>query len=154
MLSQPPSVTPQQLAALQNTIPLPATATPPAIADTGTVGSQGGQDRYALANHTHASKARRARMQCAADGLLTWTFDPPFPVGTLPRVQAIVEGAAGLADILNVQVEGTPTSTQVRFRVNRAARQGGAVGLAVGSIVLSVQTTPGVFWVHMAAFEG
>lgn len=131
-------------------IPSPATSAPPSVAD---LGAEGAVPRYAREDHTHASKARRARMQCAADGSLVWVFNPPFPDGITPRVQAIVETAAGVTDIVNVQIEGTPTSTQVMVRVNRGSRQGGAVGLAVGSLVLAVQLTPGVYWVHMSAFE-
>ena len=53
---------------LSNNFPQPAQNMPPSVGDTGATGDV---MRYALENHTHASKARKARLQTAADGKVT-----------------------------------------------------------------------------------
>ncbi len=133
--------------ALANAIPKPATAMPPSVADSGAKGSD---VKYALADHTHASKARKARMQCAADGTLTWVYSTPFDVGVVPRVVAVAEVASGVTDVVNVQVVGTPTNTQCQLLVNRTQR---SVVSLIGLTVLSVPAQPGVTWVHAVALE-
>jgi hypothetical protein len=120
---------------------------PPGVADTGTVGSSA---KYALENHTHASKARKARVQSAADGTITWVYSTPFDVGVVPRVVAVAEVASGVADVVNVQVIGTPTNTQCQLLVNRTNR---SVVSLIGLTVLSVPSQPGVTWVHAVALE-
>ena len=127
-------------------LPSPATAAPPGISDNSV---QGNAPRYALENHTHAGKARRARVQCAADGSLTWVFDVPFDPGVIPRIQAIAETGVGVTDVINVQVEGVPTNTQCTLRVTRTQR---SVVSLIGLTVLSIPSQPGVTWVHMSAF--
>lgn len=128
-------------------VPEPATASPPGVSDSGALGTD---LRYALANHTHASKARKERMQCAADGTLTWVFNPPFGAGVVPRVTAVAEVTQGVTDVVNVQVIGTPTNTQCSLLVNRTNR---SVVALIGLTVLSVPSTPGVTWVHALALE-
>lgn len=128
-------------------VPEPATSMPPAVADSGSLGNV---QRYALENHTHASRARKERMQSAADGTITWVFSTPFGAGVVPRISAIAEVPAGTTDVVNVQVIGTPTNTQCQLLVNRANR---SVASLLGLTVLSIPSQPGVTWVHAIALE-
>lgn len=128
-------------------VPQPATAMPPGVADNGALGTD---TRYALANHTHASKARKDRVQSAADGTITWAYPTPFAAGVIPRVVAVAEVAAGVTDVVNVQVVDTPTNTSCKLLVNRANR---SVASLLGLTVLSIPSQPGVTWVHVIALE-
>lgn len=130
-------------------VPTGAVTAPPSVADSSALGTE--PMVYALANHTHASKARKVRAACDASGLLVWTFDPPFTPGTTPRVVAVAE-TAGIAvtDVVNVQVEGIPSATSCNLRVNRTAR---SVVALLGLTILSVPTQPGVMMVHAVALE-
>jgi len=128
-------------------VPMPATSMPPGVSDSGALGTV---QRYALENHTHASKARKTRVQCNADGTLTWVYSTPFANGTVPIVVAVAEAASGITDVINVQVVGTPTNTQCQLLVNRTQKS--AVSL-LGLTILSVPTQPGVTWVHAVALE-
>jgi len=132
---------------LVNPGPSPATSMPPGVSDIGSIGSV---QRYALENHTHASKARKARIQCAADGTVTWTYSTPFDVGVVPRVVAVAEVASGVTDVVNVQVVDTPTNTSCKLLVNRTNR---SVVALIGLTILSVPAQPGVTWVHAVALE-
>lgn len=132
---------------LAASIPKPATSMPPGVADSGALGTD---TKYALANHTHASRARKARMQSAADGTITWVYSTPFDAGVVPRVVAVAEVASGTTDVVNVQVIGTPTNTQCQLLVNRANR---SVASLLGLTVLSIPSQPGVTWVHAVALE-
>jgi hypothetical protein len=129
-------------------IPVPATAAPPAVNDSGGLGTPANQ--YALPDHTHASKARKDRVQSAADGTITWTYSTPFAAGVIPRVVAVAEVAAGVTDVVNVQIIDTPTNTQCKLLVNRTNR---SVVSLIGLTVLSVPTQPGATWVHAVALE-
>jgi len=129
------------------TVPDPATSAPPSVSDSGALGND---MKYALANHTHASKVRKIRAQCAADGTMTWTYSTPFTNGVTPIVLAVAEVASGVTDIINVQVVDTPTSTSCKLLVNRANR---SVAALLGLTVLSLPAQPGVTWVHAVALE-
>lgn len=107
-------------------------------------------ERYAMENHTHASKARKERLQCAADGSLTWVYSTPFAPGVVPRIIAMAETAVGVTDVVNVQVEGTPTNIQCAVRVTRTQR---SVVSLIGLTILSLPAQPGVTWVHLVALE-
>jgi len=128
-------------------VPDPATSAPPGVQDSGAVGSN---MKYALADHTHASKVRKIRVQCAADGTLTWTYSTPFTNGVTPIVLAVAEVANGVTDVVNVQVVDTPTATSCKLLVNRTQR---SVVSLIGLTVLSVPSQPGVTWVHAVALE-
>ena len=128
-------------------MPQPATAMPPGVSDTG---AKGTDSRYALADHTHASRARKARIQSAADGTITWVYSTPFDPGVVPRVVAVAEVPSGTTDVVNVQVIGTPTNTQCQLLVNRTSK---SVVSLIGLTVLSVPSQPGVTWVHAVALE-
>lgn len=134
--------------ARKDEMPTAATSAPPSVADNSALGTQ--NTVYALANHTHASKARKARMTSAADGSLTWTFNPPFTNSVTPIISAIAETGVGVTDVINVQIEGTPTSTSANLRVTRTNRS--AVAL-LGLTILSLPSSPGATVVHAIALE-
>lgn len=140
----PPNLAPYALA---SAMPTPANTDPQPIASSPVVGSDPAQ--FARADHVHASKTRRSRLQCAADGTLTWTYSVPFDVGVVPQIQAIVETATGVTDVLNAQIEGTPTATSCQIRVTRTQR---SVVALIGLTVLSIPSSVGVQWVHLSAF--
>lgn len=129
-------------------MPTPATSAPPSVADSSAKGT--GDGVYALSNHTHASKARKSRMTSAADGSLTWTFNPPFTNGVTPIISAIAETTAGVTDLINVQIEGTPTATSANLRVTRTNRSTVAL---IGLTILSLPSSPGATVVHAIALE-
>jgi hypothetical protein len=128
-------------------VPDPSTTVPPAVTDSGALGND---MRYALANHTHASKVRKVRVQSAADGTITWTYATPFTNGVTPIVLAVAEVATGVTDVVNVQVIDTPTATSCKLLVNRTNR---SVAALLGLTVLSVPSQPGITWVHAVALE-
>lgn len=128
-------------------IPQPATVMPPGVADNGAVGND---SRYALANHTHASKARKQRLTMpSASATYTWTYPVAFDAGVVPIVSAIVQVASGNQDLFNVQVVGTPTNTQCTFQINRVSA--GLLSLLLGA--LSINPTPVAATLHMIALE-
>ncbi len=130
-----------------SSIPQPATTMPPGVADNGAVGND---SRYALANHTHASKARKQRLTMpSASTTYTWTYPVAFDAGVVPIVSAIVQVAAGNQDLFNVQVVGTPTNTQCTFQINRVSS--GLLSLLLGA--LSLNPTPVAATLHMIALE-
>jgi hypothetical protein len=134
-------------AGLRAAIPTPASTTPPAVSDAGASGSAA---PYARGDHTHASKARKDRLQTAADGTLTWTYGTPFGAGVTPRIGAIAEVPNGVTDVYNVQLVDTPTNTAAKLLVNRLQK---SVASLLSLTVLSVPATPGVTWLHLLALE-
>lgn len=140
-----PGMTTTQVLSL---LPQPSNTAPPGVADSGSVGTQ--TQTYALANHTHASKARKERLQSAADGTVTWTYPTPFGAGVVPRVVAVAEVASGVTDVVNVQIVDTPTNVSCKLLVNRTQR---SVVSLIGLTVLSVPSQPGVTWIHAVALE-
>lgn len=134
------------LSALAATVPAAATAMPPAVADSS---SKGTTNRYALQDHTHASKARKAKATAQSGGTYTWVYPVPFAAGVTPSCQAIVQTAAATNDLFNVQVEGVPTNTQCVFRIARVSS--GLLSLLVGA--LSLNTAPVAVTLHMLAME-
>lgn len=128
-------------------IPQPATTMPPGVADSGALGTD---TRYALANHTHASKARKQRVTGITTATYTWTYPTPFTAGVTPIVQAIAEDPANSAvDLYNVQVIGVPTATSCQFRISRLTS--GLFALLLGAIGFNV--TPGNINLHCIALE-
>lgn len=136
------------VASVQASVPQPATSMPPAVSDASAIGTQ--TTFYALANHTHASKARKARLQSAADGSLFYVFESAFAAGVVPRCTAIAETTFGVTDVYNVQLNGTPTNTQAQFLVGRFQR---SVASLLGLSVLSIPSAPGATWVHITCLE-
>lgn len=126
-------------------VPLPATGMPPGVADNGAKGST---MRYALEDHTHASKARKARV-AVSGSTYTWTYPVAFGSGVVPICNGIAQVAAGNTDLFNVQVIGTPTNTQCTFQINRVSS--GLLSLLLGA--LSINPTPASITLHLSALE-
>lgn len=127
--------------------PQPATAMPPGVSDSG---SRGSIPRYALQDHTHASKARKQIVTMpGAASTYTWVYPVAFDGGTVPIVSAIVQVAAGNQDLFNVQVIGQPTNTQCTFQINRVS--GGLLAILLGA--LSLNPNPVAATLHMIALE-
>jgi len=143
---QPPGVTQAQLASVQAGVPAPASTDPAPIA---VIPTPGAQSPYARADHVHASKSRRSRLQTAVDGTLTWTYPTAFDVGVVPQIQALAETAVGVTDVINVQIEGTPTNVSCKIRVTRTQQSFASL---LGITVLSIPPSVGVQWVHLSAF--
>jgi len=131
-----------------SSIPTPSNVTPPGVSDSGAIGTQ--TTMYALANHTHASKARKIRVQSAADGSVTWTYSTPFAAGVVPIIVAVAEVATGVTDVVNVQVVDAPTNTSCKLLVTRTNRSTVAL---LGLTILSLPAQPGITWVHAVALE-
>lgn len=102
-----PPATQGDISAAMQAMPLPATTTPPA---TALDGASGGSVQYARADHTHAVKVQRTRVETLSDGTATWSFVRPIilPTGRLPVIANMVE-AAGLP--ITVQVTGWASTT-------------------------------------------
>lgn len=94
--------------------------------------------------------AQRIRVTTATDGTFTWTFPNAFGVGTVPKIALVAEATAGSTDVINAQVDGTPTNTQVKVRVTRT--QISVVAL-LGLSILSVPASPGATVVDILAFN-
>jgi hypothetical protein len=136
----------QQLAQLQQQMPTPASSPPPAVSDGGATGTQ--TTVYALANHTHASKARK-QIGVSSAATFTWTYPTPFAAGVVPIVNGIAQVVAGNADLFNVQILGVPTNTGCVFQINRVSS--GLFGLITGA--LGINPTPATINIHMLALE-
>lgn len=147
--------TPNGSGAVTVAIPTAATSMPPGVGDSGSAGTM--TTVYALANHTHASKARKCIFTSAADGTFNWTFTVgggTCPASTAfnspPICVAVAETAAGVTDVINVQLVGSPTTTGAIFLVNRTQR---SVAAVLGITVLSVPSQPGATKVHAICLE-
>lgn len=128
--------------------PTPATSMPPGVSDTGAVGTD---LSYALANHTHASKARKAITAVASNvGTYTWVYPTAFGAGVVPICNGIAQTAAGVTDMINVQIEGAPTNTQCVFRIARYSRSFLSI---LGLDVLSFNNASLAISLHMTALE-
>lgn len=131
-----------------STFPQPATSMPPGVADTGSVGMS--DKRYALADHTHASKARKQRVTGIKTSTYTWVYPTPFDAGVVPIPNAIAGDPSNNAnDCYNVQIVGTPSNTQCTFRIVRQST--GLLSLLIGA--LSINPTPGTVDLYCTALE-
>jgi hypothetical protein len=132
------------------TVPIPVASTtmPPCISDSGSAGTPGTLT-FAPFNHTHCSKARRIIATSATNGSYTYDYSAA-PFNNPPVCSAVAEVAAGVTDVVNVQVIGTPTTTAASFLVNRANR---SVASLLGLTVLSVPASPGATRLHIICLE-
>lgn len=121
------------LTAIQASIPTAAVTAPPGVSDTGTAGTM--TTIYALANHTHASKARKGRVLVPATGTFAVTFSAAF--STAPICAVTAEATAGDTNVVNAQIDGVTTPTGMTIRITRTAQS--AVAL-LGLTILSVPT--------------
>jgi hypothetical protein len=130
-----------------NDPPRPASSAPPGVQDNSTLGTAAGF--YAMGDHTHASKARKARVSVAAVTSYAWTYPTAFGAGVVPIVNGIAEVVAGNTDLINVQILGTPTNTGCVFQITRYSQ--GLIALVTG--VLALNATPFTGALHLTAFE-
>lgn len=114
-------------------VPTASTVTPPSVADSSTTGTM--TTMYALANHTHASKARKGRVLVPVAGFTDVTFTTPFTAA--PLCVTTAETTAGDTNVVNSQIDGVTTATGFRMRVTRTAI---TVASLLGLSVLSVPT--------------
>lgn len=126
--------------------PTPSTIMPPAVGDDGAVGTV--DTMFALANHTHASQVRRAKVTTAANGSYTWTYSPPFAAGVTPSVFGVVESAGGNTDVFDLKLVGSATNTQASILVSRS--QASLISL-LGITLLQVPAAVGAQTVHLVA---
>lgn len=129
-------------------VPGPAQNTPPGVTDSG---SQGDITRYAMENHTHASRVRKWTTALNSNvGTYTWTYPTPFPNGTVPVCSGIAQTGAGITDLVNVQIEGTPTATQCVFRITRYSQSFLSL---LGINILGFNNAALAISLHMVALE-
>jgi len=115
-------------------MPQPADGPPPSVADSSTTGTM--TMRYALENHTHASKARKGRVLVPANGTTTVTFGVPFVTGA-PLCSVTAETTAGDAATVNAQIDGPTTTSGLSIRITRTQQ---SIVALIGLTVLSVPT--------------
>lgn len=128
--------------------PGPATSQPPGVTDSGALGNV---ERYAMENHTHASKARKGIAAIASNVVTyTWVYPVPFGMGIVPVCNGIAQTAAGVTDLVNVQVEGDPTNTQCVFRITRYSQSFLSL---LGINILGLNTSALAIKMHMLALE-
>lgn len=128
-------------------IPVPATSMPPGVDNLSMIGTDTNQ--YALANHTHASKARKAIVGIGATATYTWTYPVAFAAGVVPVCNGIAQVTSGTADLFNVQIIGSPTNTRCVFQINRVST--GLLSLLTGA--LSINPAPAAITLHLTALE-
>jgi hypothetical protein len=139
----PPVVSTVTLDYVLANMPVPASSSPPGVADAGTVGNT--PLVFAQSNHSHASKARKQRVTGVNTATYTWTYPVAFGAGVIPICSGTAEDPANSSlDSYNIQVVGTPTNTSCVFRIIRTT-------LALG--ILGFNATPGTINLHLLALE-
>lgn len=138
------------------TVPVPtaSTTTPPGVTEVGTAGTM--TSVYALANHTHASKVRRERIlvpvtngAVVADVTFKNASGVATPFNNLPVCAVTAETTLNDTNVVNAQIDGTPTVNGMRVRVTRTAI---AVASLLGLNILSVPTQVAT-WTHYICIE-
>lgn len=128
--------------------PDPAQAAPPSVSDSSV---QGNIPRYAMENHTHASKVRKWASPVQSNvTTYTWVYPSPFGAGVVPICSGIAQTGIGVADLVNVQIEGTPTNTQCVFRITRYSQSFLSL---LGLNVLTFNNAALPITLHMVALE-
>lgn len=123
-----------EVQAVQAAIPTASTSAPPSVADSSATGTMTSQ--YALANHTHASKARKGRVLVPVAGTFDVVFGTAFTTGA-PLCSVVAETAPGDANVVNAQIDGQTTTTGFRLRITRTQI---TVASLLGLTILSVPT--------------
>lgn len=130
--------TKSDVAQVQSSMPAPSTVAPPSVADNGATGTM--TQVYALANHTHASKARKGRVLVPVSGVFDVTFGTPFTTGA-PLCVLTAETTAGDTNVVNAQVDGLTTMTGFRIRITRTAiTVASLLGLSILSVPAQIAT--------------
>lgn len=128
--------------------PSPSDTIPPGVSDSGALGND---MRYALANHTHASRVRKWTVAINSNVVTyTWIYPTAFPNGVVPVCNGIAQTAPGVTDLVNIQIEGTPTNTQCVFRVTRYSQSFLSL---LGINILGLNTSALPISLHMVALE-
>lgn len=128
--------------------PVAANVAPPSVNDASAVGIA---SPYARADHTHASKVRKWATPLQSNVVTyTWVYPTPFGAGIVPICSGIAQTAVGVTDLVNIQIEGTPTNTQCVFRVTRYAQSFLSL---LGLNVLTFNSAPIPITIHMVALE-
>lgn len=78
---------------------------------------------------------QRAIVKTGPDGSYVWTYPQPYAFGVEPIVTSIAVGDPGSTEVVNVQLDGTPTNTQAKFRVTTTHQE----------------TPPGAILLHVTA---
>ena len=128
--------------------PAPAVSAPPAVTDGGSLGTT--DAGYAMGNHTHASKARKGIASVTGATSFVWTYPTPFGTGVVPICNGIAQTAAGVTDLINIQIQGIPTNTQCTFVITRYQQ---SVASLLGLTILSLNSGGFTGNIHMVAFE-
>lgn len=124
--------------------PTASSATPQPVG----IAAAGVSADFSRADHVHASDTQRIIATTNASGLYTWTFSPAFGAGVIPVIEAIAVGASASTDVINAQINGTPTNTSVQIRVTRT--QVSVVAL-LGLTILSIPASVGATVIHITA---
>lgn len=133
----------------RSSIPSAAVTPPPGVADTSATGPD--PMKYDPAGHTHASKARKALAAVQSSvGTYTWVYPVQFGSGVTPICNAIAQTPGGNTDLINVQIDGTPTNTQCVFRVTRYSQSFLSL---LGINILGVNSAAVAITLHMLALE-
>lgn len=85
-----------------------------ATGSTGSTGSTGPQGIQGISGTTSYQQDRLT--YAGVD--LTWTYPIAYSSGIVPIIEATAEDPTSGANLLNVQLVGTPTNTSCKFRVN------------------------------------
>lgn len=113
----------------------------------GTVGDYFGANGLMTPNEALAvnlrggAEVQRIRVATNASGLYTWTYPIPFAPGVVPVIECSCEGPDPQnGTVVNVQIEGIPTNTSCKIRVNRSTTTIQVLGISVLSLATSVAT--------------
>lgn len=116
------------------------------VGSTGAAGATGATGAQGIPG-VDAAQTQAFRVSTASTGLYTWTYATPYAAGVVPVIEATCEGPDPQAGaIVNAQVEGTPTNTSCKIRVNRSTTTIQVLGINVLSLVTPVATV-----VHLTA---
>lgn len=115
-----------------------APAGPQSIANKPNLAPVATSGAYADLTGTPAA-VQAASLTTDSSGSVTWTFDTAFP--TVPVVVPVAQATLGSTDVINVQLDGAPTTTSAKFKVTRTQQ---AVVALLGLTILSVPASVGV----------
>lgn len=112
----------------------------------GTNGATGATGAQGIPG-TDAAQTQEIRATTTSGGLYTWTYPVAYGAGVVPVVECCAEGPDPQNSVVvNAQVEGTPTNTSCKIRVNRSTTTIQVLGINVLSLVTPVATV-----VHVTA---
>lgn len=112
---------------------------------TGPKGDQGDPGVQGIPGPTGPSGTftQSKKLTTDAAGAVTWTFDTPFAAA--PDVTGVAQSTVGSTDVINVQLDGVPTTTQAKLKVTRTQQ---SVVALLGLTILSIPASVGATVVH------